>query len=431
MKTKLYALLLISSLTSQAFEYQASIEGIRTSGTEVELVKIPVEQAVYPNIRHDFKDLVILTKDKKSLPFSFVQNSLQTKKPYMTYQQVNVENVKIEKDSITLELNLSKPQKRSSLKISTPLKDFEFVVTLKTKTGQLIAEETIYDYSSFTNSRREIITFPSQVLQNLTVSIKGLTQLQTKALFEWREVSSGNGENKIEKTSKINFNKPRFTFALGTTKYSNQTQKLFEPVKQGLVSWQKEEKNNKTIITINTHKLPISAIRLHVDEKNFTRSFTVKSASKKNRVLKSGKIERWNYRKYQKNNTQINLNPFNSEKIILTIEHGKQTPLSIDHITFNIPQYCLYFLMEPTTAYSINFGDSLFKGGTTTLPLTIMNKASSALVGKMGTIKQKEVNIQTSLSKDYGFLITPIVLIIMALLAWVIFDTLQKTENRT
>lgn len=430
MKTKIFTLLLLSTLATQAFEYQASIVGVRTTGTDVELIKVPIQQSVFSNIRPDFKDLVVLTKAQKSLPFTFAQDSIKTKSTYSTYQRVNVEQVKVEKDSISVNINLAKPKLLSSLKITTPLKDFEFVVILKNKKGDVIAKQSIYDYSRFTVSRQEVINFSPQTLQHFSVTIKGLTQLQTKELFEWREVS-GAGESKIEKTSKINLNKPKFSFSLGTTKYSQQSKKLFEPVTKGLVSWNTVERDHQTVITIDTNKLPISAINLNIDEKNFKRHFSIKSVGKNQRLFKSGKIERWNYRKFHEDNTNIALPRFTGSQIILIIDHEKKSPLTITDITFEIPRYALFFLMDPTTDYAIHFGDPVFKNVATQLPASIMKNTTQALVGKMGSIDRKEVTISTSISTDYGFLITPAVLAIMALLAWVIYDTLKKTDAKS
>ncbi|MCK5834426.1 MAG: hypothetical protein KAG98_01670 [Lentisphaeria bacterium] len=430
MKTKLTTLLILVTLAVQAFEYQAEIEKIKTTGSDVELVKIPVQQTVFPNLRSDFKDLVVLTKDQKSLPFTLRQESTVTKKSYFTYQPINVDRVKVEKDHISVDINLVNPQILSSLKIRTPLNDFEFVVTLKNKKGEVIAEQSIYDYSSFTSSRQEIITFSPQTLQQFTVTIKGLNQLQTKELFELREVS-GSGTSKVEKTSKININKPRFRFLLGTKKQRLQSKPLFEAVQQGLIDWHSEEKDHQTIITINTHKLPISAINLNITEKNFKRNFTVRSADKRNRLFKSGQIECWNYRKFHLNHTKISLPNFTDPEIILIIDHDKKSPLTISDITFTIPKMALFFLMNPTTAYSIHFGDSNYKNTATPIPASIMKNTDKALVGRMGiVIKNKVTTVTTISSSNYGFLITPIVLAIMALLAWVIFDTLKKTDKK-
>lgn len=430
MKTKIYQLLLLTTLSCQAFQYQAPINGVRTTGTEVEFIKVPIQQTVFSKLRYDFRDLVVLTKDAKSVPFTFAQNSIKTQKPYSTYQRVDVDHVKIEKDTISVNLKFKKPRKISSLKITTPLKDFEFLVTLKSKTGEIIAQQSIYDYSSFTTSRSELVSFPSRVLQQFTVTIEGLSKLQTKELFEWRETNIGQGEAKVEKTSKINTSKPRFSFSVGTTKYLEKFQKIYEPVKSGLISWRTEEKGAKTVIVIDTNKLPISVISLDIAEKNFTRHFSVRSLNNRQTLLKRGTIQKWNYRKYQKNTTQIMLPKFKSGSIVLTIENGTQSPVTIKDIRFELPQYCVFFLMEPTVAYFINFGDLTFSATSAKLPSTIMNNTREIMVGKMGEVQQKEVKINNISSKNYGFLITPIVLLCMGILAWVIFDTLKKTNRQ-
>jgi len=430
MKTKLSKLLLLSTLAAQAFEYQATIEGLQTTGTEVELVKVPVEQSVFSKIRSDFKDLVILTKDQKSLPFTLMQDTIKTKKAYFTYQRINVGQVNIEKNSVSVDINLKTPQLLSALKIKTPLKNFEFVVTLKSLVGNIIAEQTIYDYSRFTESRQEVVTFTPQLLQHFTVTIKGLTQLQTKTLFEWREVS-GERDTQVEKTSKVSLKNPRFSFWVGTKKYRQQSTQLFKAVEKGLVAWEVVAEGPQTIVTINTNGLPLSAIKLDIDEKNFKRNFTLKYEDQRHGLIKYGKLERWTYRKFNKSVTTILLPKLSSNRLVLTINNNQNSPLTIANISFEMPQYALFFLMDSSTDYLIHFGDFSFKHAATPLPPKIIAESTKSLVGRMGPIEKNQVNVGSMHSNKFGFLVPLILLAIMTFLAWGIFDTLKKVDSKS
>ncbi len=430
MKNKISAILLTLASFATAFENKAPIE-INSARSEVALIKVHLNQEVYPELRPDFRDLVVLTENKRSIPFSLIQDEISYKKAYTTYQRVGVKNVQLNESSISVDIQLTKRTELASIRISTPLKDFQFKVSVKDETGKtLTINQSIYDYSSFTTSRNEVVKFRKTALKNFSVTISGLSQLQTKNLFEQKEVTSSQGTSEKITTSSINLKKPRFGFAIGNAKSRVTKQKIFESVKKDLVGCKITDLDSKTVVKINTNGMPLSSLTLGVEDKNFSRKYSLTTGGLKSIPLASGTLESWKYKKFFKKSLTVNFRNCFSKELILTIYNGQETPLRINNLFFQIPRKSLYFLEEPGHYYFAHFSDQHFKGKSLPLPAEILQDHAKALSGRFGDIVQQDTDIESPKAGDRTKVwMTFLVILVIGFLIWVIVGTLRKATN--
>ncbi len=417
---------------AEKFNFQTEVE-IKADRSETELIKVPIPQKILPALRYDFNDMRIVTSKGKSVPFTLLQDKRVIKEPYNKFYKASASAIKLTENEISAVINFEKARVISAIRVETPLHDFEFAVSVYKPNGDAIVENRpIFDYSSFTESRSEIVNFPPVRQKSLKIVIKGLSKLQKQQLFELKEISGENGLSSKEQTSHINLQKPRFSFYMGEQRFTQKNEMLIEQVATELVKWETSSSGGKTVIRINTGRMPITRLVINTEEQNFSRPVTIKTleAGQHRRHIYSGKIEKWNYKRFRENRTTLDFHRLSTPEVELTIHNGTNTPLTVKDISFYMPKYSIYFLEEPGKEYLLRYGNSSLTSRHSQLPKAILDQGMDlAITGKVTIPETAEEIAIRKRQFNSNYITTPVIAIIIAFLIWTIVSTMKKAEK--
>lgn len=427
----LTTLIFISSFifAKDDFQFKSNVN-INKEISETELIKLDIPQNLYPAIRTDLRDIRLFDSAKRSIPFSIEQDRTEKRESYKSYYNASVEALKLSDESITATIGSSEKQLISGVRIKTPLNNFEFSVSIYNKGELLVKDATLYDYSSFTESRKETVSFSPIMTDSLKIIIKGLDKLQKQKLFQLKKLTDKDGETSKEELIHISQRHPKFSFQFGEHRISKNIELLSEVVDSKLVDWKVTNSKDKTVIRISTNKLPINTITIKAAEQNFSRPISIKSVAAKphQRQLYYGELSKWNYRKFQKDQTTIKFHNPHYQELELTIFNKNETALTVTDINFTIPQKCLYFLGEPQKHYTLRYGNEDLKANQSRLPEAVLNQGRSKAIKAKIEINKPAQQTRKKQEINSNYIIIPIIVLIITFLIWSISSTLKKVE---
>lgn len=385
MKSLFTALTILSTSLFAEHKFQNSA-AITFPREDHALIKAQIPQQIYNYLRTDYKDMQIFSQDQKSVEFAVKRAYKVTQTPYYKYQSQPITNLKMSDNELTLDVKFRKAQDVAALRINTPIRNFEFDVTISLPNGKVIADkEKIYDYSNFVDSRKNIVTFPKVNTNSLHVKIAGLNKLQKKELVEINQTDNNQNLSETNQRILVNNLKPRFTFSIGEKFFSSSREAQSEKLDKSLINWTVETTDKETIIKIDPENYPIDAISLKSPDNNFERDYYFRSSNpngKAYRTGNTGKLSKWHYRSYKSSNMQVSA-PQVKKAYELVIVNNEKSPIEITDIVFTIPTKNLYFLNEPNKNYNLHFTDKTYNRDYPGLPSQILNDSSVTVTGQI------------------------------------------------
>ncbi len=399
-----------------------------------ELVKIPLIPTMYPDLRDDLNDLRLFSTEGKSVPFSIAQEYSHDDKFIWKFEPLNVSDVVLIEDSLSVTLRSRKPIDLSALRIKTVLRDFEFSVKVHNKDGALLLDNgDIFDYSSYADSRKELIEFATVNTNEVEAVITGLKKLQKKEYYALKESFNDLTGSGVEKSSRLRQLKPRFQFASGVKMLTVDRKLSFSTIDVATNLFTVKDTKEKTVIDIKPQLVPVTGISLNVDDNNFSREIRVSTVTENSATLIfSGRLESWSYRKYLKKLNNIRFREVKANLIRVEILNTGKTPLTIKGLQLLRSNYALYYLHESDKKYVVQYNNpELFSSEShTKLPSKLLQSGrNNLLTGKLTNLKELQHCETASSTINKTALIYTLTTLIILFLIWVIVGTVKKAEK--
>jgi hypothetical protein len=430
----LYTVLTIFAVSLSAENKFQNSAAITFSREDNALIKAEFPQQIYNYLRTDYRDMQIFSQDQKSVEFAVKRAYKVTQIPYYRYQTQSITNLQMTDNELTLDVKFKKSQDVAALRINSPIRNFEFDVTISLPNGKLIAnKEKIYDYSDFVKSRKDIVTFAKVNTNSLHVKIAGLNKLQKKELVQINQTDNNRNLSETNQKIMVNNLKPRFTFSIGEKFFNSKHQPQSEQIDDDLINWKAESKEKETVISIDPENYPIETITLQSSDNNFSRNYYFRAFNPNGssyRTGRSGELSKWHYRSYKSSNLAISAPQIKSPYEVVIVNNEK-SPIDIVSIDFTIPTKNIYFLSEPNKSYELKFTDKTYNQTYPGLPSQILNDSSTTISGEIiinqlnNPIGKKAVKE----SKSYRMIIMIALILIILFLIYAVASTAKHVEK--
>lgn len=199
-----------------------------------------------------------------------------------------------------------------------------------------------------------------------------------------------------------------------------------------------DEERNRTLITLDTKKRPISRVEFQTPDRNFRRTvevFAPRSSSSKE-VLQTGQISRIDLDGIEQEKLFLTLTEQRVSKLRLQIIHHENRPIEIAKIRLEGPTYECRFIAQPERKYTLEYGSESpisVQLDTAALDAARDNSLTPITASLGGKVIQRkpikpdsEASLDTILSNPW--LIYPIVILLIVLLALGLFFAAKRVK---
>ncbi len=415
-----------------------------------ELFAVPFDSDIYAATGDNFPDLRILSSDNQLIPFLIrhVRKS-RTDKVVKSWIATNPALKPMESDGLEIRITLNKDDPSPlGVRFITPLKDFEQQVrifaTADGKESTLVDEALIFDYSKFMDVRRTEIAIPSTTSREFRIVIDALTANQESQLLELTRSHRNDAEE--GRTEKITIQRRPFRIDRIEfwTEQAEQTRKaelvLPWPVTDFSVTL--DSKLKQTLVTFDTHRQPVTAIKVVSSSRNFSRRAAVQvethSGVESNwSTISETKISQFRIRDFQEQHMTISLPETRAGKFRLVVENRDNPALTIDSVEILGHQHEVVFVGPSGKSVRLVYGadsaqapeldtatltTALAKGITpvaATLGIQTENTASAAA--------SKSLNAKNVLNNP--LIVGSVIGVLVIVLGWGLFKASRKIDQ--
>jgi hypothetical protein len=371
-----FLLLGICTLASAAdpmFRYTKQLE-LPTLNQE-ELLAATLDSDVYAATREGLPDIRIFSNDGSPdrtqvsyLLRKVVDTKSETTRDYWAARTRSVRPLEDGGLEITIRLE---PEDRQpdGLRIVTPLHNFEQRVRIFNSVDgddwQPVGEEgLIFDYSQYMDFGNDDVSFPASDRRNFRIVIDDVTQEQESQLMTLTRQLRGGDEIRREERTTINrrpFHIERILFWRDTVKeQSTGDRKVGYPVAGFHV--ENDVDAQQSIITVDSHREPLTSFQLVTDSNNFSRRAAVEIEISRGiestwRSIGTANLSRLDFRNLQREHLTINFPETRQTKYRIVIENRGSPPLAVTGLEAEGNEYQTVFLATvPQQTYEMTYG---------------------------------------------------------------------------
>lgn len=264
----------------------------------------------------------------------------------------------------------------SGLRIITPLRDFEHQVRVETsadgETWIAAGEPTlIFDYSRYVAARNDVVPITPGDHRHVRFQIEDITAEQESLLLELHQRLRGGTETeRTERTSitRRPFRIDKVEFLVDELRPSGTEPRTTLYAAQDFNITQ-DDKEHRTVITLETQREPITGLTLVTGSENFSRTATVLAeelaADGKShwRQLAAGAVTRFAVGKVERTELQLTIPESRRRKYLITIENRDSPALEITGIEPTGPVYELAYLAAPGQQFQLDYGSDTAAAG--------------------------------------------------------------------
>lgn len=342
---------------------------------EESLLSVALDSEVYAATQDGLADLRLLNADGTIVPF-LVRKSQDVKSQSVhrstwTASKPTLRPLDDGGLEITVSLDKDDPEPQG-LRLISPLKNFEQQVRIQTSAdgttwepaGQ---EAVIFDYSRYMDVRNDQVAFPETTRKHVRVIIDDVTAEQQSELMQLTRHLRGNKETDRVESVTIDrrpFRIDRIEFWREVPQEGTTDRKQTYPV-AGFSS-KDDAKTHLTIVTIDTHREPLTQMIVESSSRNFSRHCVVEIPEQQGvqttwRQIGSATLTRMDFKTLQREALAIEFPETRNGKYRLVIDNRDSEPLSITGIKAEGNVYELDFLSATDKSHRLMYGNAQAK----------------------------------------------------------------------
>lgn len=354
--------------------------------TADELVAVRLDAAIMAATAEGYPDLRILDVDGRETSRVIRRATAVTMRSVRTSFVVDRPRVRPlpgEGLEIVFTIDAEKhPDGIDGFRIDTPLTNFEQDVRIErqdaTGAWSPVGDDTLlYDYSQFMNTRQTDVAFPGKRHEPAggawRITVKETTLEQQAMLMELVRTLDERGEK--ERREKVTIVRQPFRIDRIAAWRDDEVAELRtadavdHPVSDVRVEDEPEEK--RTRIRLGGGRVPTTALRLDVADRNFGRPArvevprvkkTTREAARGPLVLGAARIHRVDLRGISREALAVEFPESRGAEYEIVIANGDSQPLDVTGVTAVGPEYEAVFLARPGASYRLAYGGATDDG---------------------------------------------------------------------
>ncbi len=337
----------------------------------------------------------------------------------------------------------------NGLTLITPLRNFEQRVSILTSTDGQTWEPTagdtvIFDYSRYMDVRNDSVPFPASPRKHVRIVIDDVTFEQQSELLELTRRLRGNEET--ERTERVTIDRRPFRIERIEFWQEVSQEKIKGDHKQSypVSGFQVTEdaKTRQTIITVDTHREPLTSLTLETTSRNFSRGCVVEVQERhgvQNAWLQIGiaTLSRIDFKNLKREQLTISFPESRQAQYRLVIENRDSPPLTVTGVQSVGNVYEVIFLSASNKPHQLAYGDPdaaspRYDTATIQALLTESYRPESVKLGS---------EQQTPGAAPAGFkllqvvndprLLTGIICLLAVVLGWGLYSAVKRMDNST
>lgn len=363
----LLSLLPCAAAETPIFRWQRDVE--LPEITETDAVAVPLDEPFYVATRDGWPD-VRLYDSKGNIVSFLIRPATETRSRTDRHSWAAEQtSARVEPDGgLVVELSLrEKEPQPTGIRIVTPLRDFEHQVRVESSADGTTwvsagPPGVIFDYSRFVDARNDTVPFTAGDHRRFRFLIADVTAEQELELLGlYRRLRGGAEEERTERTTiaRRPFRVDRVEFYRDEVR-SQATETRLNPYEPAGFTQTEDEKEHRTLVTIQVGRQPVTGIRVRTEDKNFSRSVTIEteiedaSGLRKSEAL--GTLTRFAVGSLQREELTLKVPEARATRYRLLIENGDNPPLAISGVELSGPRYELILLAAPGEKYRLDYG---------------------------------------------------------------------------
>ncbi len=349
-----------AALTADDFQYCADIQGDFKAET---LYQVRLSDEILQKAGADLRDIRILHASSNETPFVIIGNA----PPHETIETYSLEITGYENDASSASIIMKLPQKHrpvSVLDLEIADRDFKKQIILDGssdgKTWKLIAEDSVYDFSSRVNVRKTKVGFANTDAHYFRVTLKDykprqVSQPSIKLTYEGLDFSVNGARN-----TELRIRSARASTGTPAEKKPVYDQKTFDSFAP------KPDKNGNTVIVLPAG-LPLDKLSLKIADPYFHRTVNLYGSSTGKEdsysLLASNVIYRFPLSsELHEERNSIEQHAPKQAYFKIIIMNRNNPPLELKGITLSWIQQNLYFIaLKSDEPYALCYGNTRIK----------------------------------------------------------------------
>ena len=343
-----------------------------------EIITVPEKQelaAVVPDsviweTGETMPDIRIVTKSGQSAPYIFRKVLESRMKKIRENRKASITRLE-EKNDDSVELFIDIIEKNGTanlLEVATPLKDFERLISVSGINSDgsevpLAKNIPIYDYSRFADIRHTTVELPPNEFRKFKVSINSLTD---EIISPNSHVSKTlDGDKEIRRTEETDIRSRNFRIDAILIYYEHETesQKVEKIARLSHKSFRviQDSKSKNTILEIETHNEPFSALMIETPENNLYRRLAFEVTAtiggmEKWEAFKQATVLRISFRDYKRSELRVDFPEMQKRRFRIVIFNEDNPPIDVKGVTLYGPAWRALFLTEQGESLKLFYG---------------------------------------------------------------------------
>ncbi len=371
-------LLTANSAAEEPPEYRWSHAITLPELTTTTPVSMTLDSHFYSHTREGWPDVRL--RNAKGEPVAFLIRPSQevTTEKFRRYWPAEMKSATVDDETgLQVELGLHDDELiPHGVRIITPLKDFEHQVLIQfSEDGETWTApgptRLIFDYSRYVDARNVLVPFAAGKLRRYRLVIQDITASQESQLLELQKRIQGGKETDRTETTAITrrpFRIDRIEFyrdesQVGTKRHVGRFAGKFSLDEQ-------REQEQQTILSLSSSREPVTDLKLHVREDNFSRAASVEverddpNGKPAWHLLASGQLTKFSVGTIAVDETTLSIPETRARKYRVIVENRDSPPLRFSGMELTGPKYELLCLATPgERSLILDYGSVTAKAG--------------------------------------------------------------------
>jgi len=359
-----------SDAVSPGLRFQKEISA--SQKPDESLVAVALDTDVYAETQPGFADIRLQDPQGTALPYLLRKSqelvSKSVRRRSWTATKPSLKPLDDGGLEITMELGEHDPQP-TGLSLITPLRNFEQRVRVYTSTDGKAwdagSDETvIFDYSRFMDVRNDRVSIAATSRKHIRVIVDDVTSEQQSELLELTRHLHGNEES--DRTERVTIDRRPFRI--------DRIEFFQEVIEQSVKSDRKraypiagfkaaeDPKQQRTVVTIDTRREPLTSFKLESPSKNFSRSCVIEAQVREGtqtswKEIGSATLSRIDFKHLKREQLTISFPETRSGQYRLVIDNRDSPPLAVAGIAAEGNVYEVIYLTSANQSLRLAYGD--------------------------------------------------------------------------
>lgn len=336
-----------------------------------ELLAVTLDSDVFAATRNGLPDVRIL--DDQGDEVSYVRRKAtttrsETERKFWVAREPSARPLDGGGLEIIVELDDEDPQP-DGVRFITPLKDFEHRVRVFASSDgrdwqPLTENGLVFDYSQYMDVRSDTVPAAADGQRHFRIVIDDVTAEQESQLLHLTRRLQGGQET--ERSERITIQRRPFRISRLEFWQDIEKQRVTgaKKAEYPVADFRVEEdaEKRRTIVSVDTHREPLTALKLRTTTRNFGRRAqvereVVRGVQREWRPIGSATISQLDFRNLEREELAVSIPESRESAYRFVIENRNSPPLAVDGIVGEGNVYELVFLATPRSEYRLAYGN--------------------------------------------------------------------------